>query len=96
MLVMVVMEVTIMFLVRVEMMVVFAVLAPVVRRVNKSIHWKSRSRVDSAVRLVNTSTGIRWIAIYLLDNWTLVVVAVMFMVVLLVLVVVGLAVVSQS
>ena len=43
-----------------------------------------------------TSTGIRWIAIYLLDNWTLVVVAVMFMVVLLVLVVVGLALVSQS
>ena len=96
MLVMVVMEVTIMFLVRVEVMVVFAVLVPVVRRVNNAIHWKSRSRVDSAVRLVNTSTGIRWIAIYLLDNWTLVVVAVMFMVVLLVLVVVGLAVVSQS
>ena len=67
---------------------VFAVLAPVVRRVNNAIHWKSRSRVDSAVRLVNTSTGIRWIAIYF--------VAVMFMVVLLVLVVVGLAVVSQS
>ena len=96
MLVMVVMEVTIMFLVRVEVMVVFAVLAPVVRRVNNAIHWKSRSRVDSAVRLVSTSTGIRWIAIYLLDNWTLVVVAVMFIVVLLVLVVVGLAVVSQS
>ena len=75
---------------------VFAVLAPVVRRVNNAIHWKSRSRVDSAVRLVSTSTGIRWIAIYLLDNWTLVVVALMFMVVLLVLVVVGLAVVSQS
>ena len=70
---------------------VFAVLAPVVRRLNNAIHWKSRSRVDSAVRLVSTSTGIRWIAIYLL-----VVVAVMFMVVLLVLVVVGLAVVSQS
>ena len=75
---------------------VFAVLAPVVRRVNNVIHWKSRSRVDSAVRLVSTSTGIRWISIYLLDNWTLVVVAVMFMVVLLVLVVVGLALVSQS
>ena len=75
---------------------VFAVLAPVVRRVNNAIRWKSCSRVDSAVRLVNTSTGIRWIAIYLLDNWTLVVVAVMFMVVLLVLVVVGLAVVPQS
>ena len=47
--------------------------------------------MDSAVSLVDTKTGIHSIAIYLLDNWTLVV---MFMVVLLVLVVVRLAAVS--
>lgn len=50
--------------------------------------------MDSAVSLVDTKTGIRSIAIYLLDNWTLVFVVVMFMVVLLVLVVVRLAAVS--
>ena len=44
-------------------------------------HWISRPRVDSAVSLVDTKTGIHSIAIYLLDNWTLVVVVVMFMVV---------------
>ena len=57
-------------------------------------HWISRPRVDRAVSLVDTKTGIHSIAIYLLDNWTLVVVVVMFMVVLLVLVVVRLAAVS--
>ena len=57
-------------------------------------HWISRPRVDSAVSLVDTKTGIHSIAIYLLDNWTLVFVVVMFMVVLLVLVVVRLAAVS--
>lgn len=33
-------------------------------------HWISRPRVDSAVSLVDTKTGIHSIAIYLLNNWT--------------------------